>query len=66
MLGVKRLPYIPPYSRRVDFCRKIRETEKQVQFLKNEGRWREMSHFTWYLRNVWWGYKRYMMPKKQN
>lgn len=51
--------YTPPFSRRKDFCRKVRETEKQIQRCKDEGAWKKASHLQWVLRNVWWGYKRY-------
>ena len=30
-----RPSYIPPYSRRKDFCRKIRQIEKEIQNLKD-------------------------------
>ena len=55
----QRLKYIPPYSRRKDFCRKIRETEKQIQQLKAEGDYDGAKYLGWLLRNAWWGYKRY-------
>jgi len=56
----KRPSYTPPYSRRKDFCRKVRNVEKEIQEFKDEGNWREASHLQWVLRNSWWGYKRYM------
>ena len=55
----ERLRYIPPYSRRKDFCRKIRETEKQIQQLKSNGHYYRAKHLGWLLRNAWWGYTRY-------
>ena len=54
-----RPSYIPPYSRRKDFCRKIRQIEKEIQNLKADDNWVEASYLEWYLRNVWWGYRRY-------
>ena len=42
-----------------DFCRKIRETEKQIQQLKAEGDYDGAKYLGWLLRNAWWGYKRY-------
>jgi hypothetical protein len=58
-----RPSYIPPYQRRKDFCRKIRQTEKKINQLKNEGDWAEVSYLRWVLRNAWWGYKRYTIIK---
>jgi|ETNmetMinimDraft_21_1059911.scaffolds.fasta_scaffold02362_5 hypothetical protein len=54
-----RLRHIPPYSRRKDFCSKVRRTEEKIQHLKKEGKWRDVSHLEYVLRNAWWGYKRY-------
>jgi len=55
----QRLKNTPSYSRRKDFCRKIRETEKEIQYLKSEGDYDRARYLRWLLRNVWWGYKRY-------
>ena len=55
----QRPSYIPPYSRRKDFSRKIRDTEKQINELKNKNEWTEVSRLCYLLRNSWWGYKRY-------
>ena len=60
-----RPSYIPPYSRRKDFCRKIRDTEKKIQTLKEQKRWKEASRSQWTLRNAWWGYKRYPFKGKK-
>ncbi len=57
----QRPKYIPPYSMRKDFCRKIRETEKQIQKLKSEGDHDKAKYLKWLLRNVWWGYTRYQI-----
>jgi len=54
-----RPSYIPPYSRRKDFCRKVKLTEGEIQKLKDNNEWTEASQLSYYLRNVWWGYKRY-------
>tara|TARA_B100000959_G_C14391943_1_gene382537 strand:- start:195 stop:392 length:198 start_codon:yes stop_codon:yes gene_type:complete len=54
-----RPKYIPPFSKRKDFCRKIRETQKKIHKLKTEGEWRSVSHLGYVLRHAWWGYKRY-------
>ena len=54
-----RVKYIPPYSRRKDFCGKIRETEKKVRSLKSENNWTGASRLGYTLRSAWWGYKRY-------
>ena len=56
----KRPSYIPPYSRRKDFCRKIRDTEREIRNLKEEGKWKDVAHLGYVLRNAWWGYKRYL------
>ena len=58
-IKLKLPPHIVPYSNRKNFCRKVRDTEKEVQELRNEGRWQEASRLQWVLRNAWWGYKRY-------
>ncbi len=54
-----RPKYVPPFSRRKDFCGKIKQTEKEIKNLKKEGKWRDVSHLGYVLRNAWWGYKRY-------
>jgi len=59
MNEIKLPPYITPYENRKKFCRKIRDTEKEIQLLKNEGVWQMVSRLQWVLRNAWWGYKRY-------
>ena len=58
-----RPKYIPPYSRRKDFCQKVRETEREVSALKIRGDWAGVSRLRWVLRNAWWGYKRYPFIK---
>tara|TARA_Y100000593_G_scaffold74398_1_gene136903 strand:+ start:8019 stop:8198 length:180 start_codon:yes stop_codon:yes gene_type:complete len=58
-MSFERPSYIPPYSRRKDFCRKIRDTEKQINELKKKNNWTEASRLCYTLRNSWWGYKRY-------
>lgn len=55
----QRPKHIPPYSRRKDFCRKIRETEKEIQQLESEGGYNKARYLRWLLQNAWWGYKRY-------
>ena len=59
MSETKLPPYLVPYLKRRRFCRKIRDTEKEVQRLKDEGDWKTASRRQWALRNAWWGYKRY-------
>lgn len=59
MIEIKLPPYIVPYLNRRKFCRKVRDTEKEVQILKNEGKWTEAARLEWVLRKAWWGYKRY-------
>tara|TARA_B100000959_G_C14696124_1_gene506826 strand:- start:120 stop:302 length:183 start_codon:yes stop_codon:yes gene_type:complete len=59
MNEIKLPPYVVPYKNRKNFCRKIRDTEKEVQGLKDAGDWKEASHLQWVLRSAWWGYKRY-------
>ena len=56
---IKLPPYIVPYENRKYFSRKVRDTEKEVHQLKEEGKWKEASHLQYILRNSWWGYKRY-------
>ena len=56
---IKLPPYIVPYSNRKRFCRKVRDTEKEVRKLKSKGGWKEASRLEWVLRNAWWGHKRY-------
>tara|TARA_B100000214_G_C23709738_1_gene509153 strand:- start:139 stop:318 length:180 start_codon:yes stop_codon:yes gene_type:complete len=51
--------YIPQYENRKYFCRKIRKTEKEINELKKDGNWKEVSHLSKVLRKAWWGYKRY-------
>ena len=59
MSEIKLPPYIVPYKKRKKFCRKVRDTERKMQELKNEGRWKDASRLGYILRNAWWGYKRY-------
>ena len=54
-----RPKYIPSFSKRKNFCRKIRQTEKEIENLKKEEKWRDVAHLEYVLRNAWWGYKRY-------
>jgi len=51
--------WVPKYSVRKYFSRKIRETEKEIFILKKRGEWPEAAFKEWTLRKVWWGYKRY-------
>jgi len=51
--------YIPSYSLRVKYSRKIRDTEKEIAKLKQQGDWNSVTYLTWQLRNKWWGYKKY-------
>lgn len=60
MSETKLAPWIVPYENRKKFSRKVRDTEKEAQRLKEEGNWEAESHLRWVLRNTWWGYKRYM------
>ena len=59
MSKTKLPPYTVPYKNRKNFCRKVRDTEKEVQKLRDQGDWEEASNLQWVLRNAWWGYKRY-------
>ena len=59
MNEMKLAPWVVPYRNRKKFCRKVRDTEKEAQSLKDEGDWRGVSRLQWVLRNAWWGYKRY-------
>ena len=59
MSRLKRPSYIPPYQSRKKICRKIRDTEKQVNISKKKGLWSRVSRLMYILRNAWWGYKRY-------
>ena len=55
-----RMPWVPPYERRKEFSRKIRDIEKKVNDQKAVGNWEEVSKLQYKLRNSWWGYKRYI------
>ena len=59
MSEIKLPPYMVPYKNRKNFCRKVRDTEKEMQRLKGEGKWGDVSRLGFVLRNAWWGYKRY-------
>tara|TARA_Y100000588_G_scaffold112236_1_gene123060 strand:+ start:1078 stop:1263 length:186 start_codon:yes stop_codon:yes gene_type:complete len=59
MTNAKLPSYIVPYGERKKFCRKIRDTEKEIQRLKNKKKWKEAAQLGYTLRNSWWGYKRY-------
>ena len=62
-----KLPsYIVPYFKRKRFCRKVRDTEKEIQSLKANKKWKEASRLKYILRNGWWGYKRYSNEQLQN
>ena len=60
MREIKLPPYIVPYENRKKFCRRVRDTEKEIHFLKREGKWKEAASLAYVLRNSWWGYKRYI------
>ena len=60
MKEIKLPPYTVPYSTRKTFCRKVRDAEKEMQKLKDEGKWAEVAKLGYVLRNSWWGYKRYL------
>ena len=60
MSEMKLAPWIVPYLNRRRFCRKVRDTEKKVEQLKDEGDWKEATRLRWALRNAWWGYRRYI------
>lgn len=59
MSDIKLPPHVVSYEKRKKFCRKVRDTEGEVQRLKDEGDWDSVSRLQWVLRNAWWGYKRY-------
>ena len=59
MSEIKLAPWLVPYSNRRRFRRKVRDTEKEVRQLKDEGDWKAASRLQWVLRNAWWGHKRY-------
>jgi hypothetical protein len=59
MSEIKLAPWIVPYKNRRRFCRKVRDTEREVQQLKDEKKWKEAARLQYVLRNAWWGYKRY-------
>ena len=59
MSEMKLAPWIVPYQNRVKFRRKVRDTEKETQRLKDENNWKAASRLQWVLRNAWWGYKRH-------
>ena len=60
MSDIKLPSYIVKYKNRKKFCRKVRDTEKEVQRLKNDSKWKEAARLQFILRNAWWGYKRYI------
>ena len=55
----KRPPYIPAYSSRKYFHRKVRDVEKEIIYFKEQGLWSKVSRLYYELRNKWWGYKKY-------
>ena len=59
MNEIKLAPWIVPYPNRRRFSRKVRDTEKQIQNLKDEDNWKVAGRLQWALRNAWWGYRRY-------
>ena len=59
MNEIKLPPYIVPYKKRKKFCRKVRDTEREVARCKREGLWPSVSRLMYVLRHAWWGYKRY-------
>lgn len=50
------------YLNRKNFCRKVRDAEKEAQKMKGNGEWKGASRLRWVLRNAWWGHKRYKLP----
>jgi hypothetical protein len=54
-----KMPWVPPYEKRKEFPRKVRDIEKEINSHKLVGNWEEASKLQRKLRNSWWGYKRY-------
>ena len=54
-----RMPWVPPYENRKLFCRKVRNTERQINDHKSAGNWEDVARLQSKLRSSWWGYKRY-------
>jgi len=54
-----RMPWVPPYENRKLFCRKVRDTERQINDHKSAGNWEDVARLQSKLRCSWWGYKRY-------
>tara|TARA_R110002110_G_scaffold34870_2_gene118239 strand:+ start:393 stop:584 length:192 start_codon:yes stop_codon:yes gene_type:complete len=63
MTEIKLPSYIPLYESRKKFCRKVRDIEKEMQRLKDQGKWKDVARLSYTLRNAWWGYKRYLQKK---
>ena len=63
MSEIKLPPYIVPYNNRKYFTPKVRETLKQIEKAKHEGDWDKARTLEFFLRNVWWGYKKYKKIK---
>ena len=59
MSKVKLPSYILPYNKRKYLSPKVRETLKEIERAKSEGDWDKASTLGFFLRNCWWGYKRY-------
>ena len=55
----RKMPWtVYPYENR-KLTRKISDTLKEINVLKNDGDWIAASKLQWTLRNAWWGFKRY-------
>ena len=59
MPEIKLSPYIVPYKNRKNFRRKVRNTEREIQNFKKEGKWKDVARLGYILRNALWGYKKY-------
>lgn len=53
------MPWVLPYENRKLFCRKVRNTERQINDHKLAGNWEDVARLQSKLRSSWWGYKRY-------
>ena len=59
MIEINFPSYVVPYKNRKNFRRKVRNTEREIQNFKKEGKWKDVARLGYILRNAWWGYKKY-------
>ena len=55
----RKIPWILPYNKRSQVCRKLSDTMNEIKESRNKGEWDKVKSLSRLIRRVWWGIKRY-------